>query len=239
MNNSTTFEFNCSNKNLTSVPSGLGKELQQMPPLQQIVLNFDNNDISSLPDSTMPKFELIKKITAKNNSIKSIDVDNLPPNLMEIDISDNKLESLSTTVIDKVYSEVKFVLAGNPWTCDDAFFDFVRLNREKVDFENIVCNDGELFYLKHDRLAFWITDVSVDVIRPEWRNSNEVIRKLPHEAKYDGRGKICPPECNCLITQKNTKILYKCSAYSFSRILNHFHAGESYWPLIKHRQLVL
>lgn len=83
----------------------------------------------------------------------------------------------------------KLVLAGNPWTCDDSFIDFVRFNSKIVDYDSIACKDGDLLYLKHDRLVFWITKKTEDVTKSQRTNPNEVIRKLKHE---DDIGQICP-----------------------------------------------
>lgn len=234
----TSFVFNCSSNNLKNIPSGLNQKLRKTSEFREIVLNLDNNNFTSLPNLSTLEYNLITNLSVKNNSITSIDVDNLPLFVLEMDLSDNKLESLSTAVIRKLSDSIfleKLVLAGNPWTCDDVFFDFVRFNKERVDFENITCNDGELLHLKHNRLVYWITDETEDVIRPEWANSNKMPRKIKHEDDY---GQICPPECNCLIERSNTTISYKCSPNDFSRILNHFYNGKQYWQLMKHRLLI-
>lgn len=238
LNNRKTLVVNCSGNNLKSVPSGLGKRRERMSAFGEIVLNLDNNNLISLPNSTIPGYDFFTNLTAKNNSITSINVNNLPLYALEIDLSYNILESLSTAVYKRLkYMRMlkRLVLAKNPWICNEEFFDFIRFNRERVDFEDIVCNDGEFLYLKLDRLGFLITDESEDVTRSDWTRANEVIRKIKHE---DDLGQICPPECDCLIAQKNTTISYKCSANSFSRILNHFYSGKRYWPLIKQRQLL-
>lgn len=59
---------------------------------------------------------------------------NLPHNLMEIDLSGKKLESLSSAVIQHL-SQMKMlkrlVLERNPWECDDSFFEFIRIYKLK------------------------------------------------------------------------------------------------------------
>lgn len=238
LNNTKTVVVNCSGNNLKSVPSGLGKTRERMSAFGEIVLNLDNNNLINLPNSTIPGYDFFTNLTAKNNSITSINVTNLPLYALEIDLSNNKLESLSTAVYKRLkYMRMlkRLVLAENPWICNEEFFDFIRFNKERVDFEDIVCNDGEFFHLKLDRLGFLITDESENVTRSEWTSANEVFRKLKHE---EDLGRICPPECDCLIAQKNTTISYKCSGNSFTRILNHFYSGKRYWPSLKHRQLL-
>lgn len=154
-NNNTRILFDCSSNDWKVIPFGLTQGLHLIPTLQKIELDFGNNSIKCLPtmNSTMQRFELITKITATDNLIESIEVDNLPPNLMELDLSGNKLKSLSVEVIERL-NEMKTLqkigFLQNPWTCDLPFLEFVRLNMDKVIYEGIVCNDGEFLFQKHD-----------------------------------------------------------------------------------------
>lgn len=134
--------IDCSSNNLKEIPYSLGDKLHRLPALQKIELNIENNSIERFPNSTISGFNPIAKISAKNNSIKTIAVDNFPPNLIEIDLSENKLKSLSAAVMNHLSNTKmlkKVVLGQNPWQCDDTFKDFIRLNGDKVDQGNITC----------------------------------------------------------------------------------------------------
>lgn len=99
----------CSNSNLSSVPSELGNELHQIPALKEIELNISSNGIVNLPNSTVNGFE-------RNENIETV-----------------------------------AVLEGNSWTCDDLFSYFILFNEKIVDYEQIVCKDGEPLFQKHNR----------------------------------------------------------------------------------------
>lgn len=168
----------------------------------------------------MRGFELITKILAKNNSIKSINVENLT----EIDLSGNRLELSSSDVIKK-FGEMKMLrklmLGGNPWICDDPFFDFIRFNMYKVDYESIFCNDGEPLYLKHNRLIFWITnDARAGMRANECMKKNAIVRNISHS---EALGVICPSKFNCIVMNMNATIIYDCPVNAYTNILSHFN----------------
>lgn len=91
----------------------IGFQLHQLPSFfqKEIELNLDNNDITSLPYSTMNDFQLITKITASNSSIKSIIMDNLSQkyqkNLIPLVMSCIKSQKSS--------SEWRFMGEGGGW----------------------------------------------------------------------------------------------------------------------------
>lgn len=153
----TSIFFDCSNNNLKSIPSELIKVLQLLPSLKEIELNFDNNfSIRDLPNATMQGFDFITKISAKSNSIETISVDNLPANLTEIDLSRNKLKSLTTDIknsIGNMETLQKVMLANNPRICDDHFLEPIQF-KEKVDYESFVCIDGESSYPRQIHFIF-------------------------------------------------------------------------------------
>lgn len=238
--NYTMIEFDCSSFNLRTIPTDWGNRLHMLPLFWEIKLNIQNNRIERLPNSTQQGFELITTIVAKNNLIKSIDVSNLPPNLTEMDLCGNKLESLSSAVINKLNNMKtlrRLVLAKNPWFCMDPFFDFIRLNKERIDYKKIACNIEALLSRKsNNRFIYWIKNDLPCRAGPKWMHSKKVIHKLRHR---DDLGMICPTECNCFITERNSTISYECLAIiSFTRILNYFDSGRLFWPLINHRRLI-
>lgn len=61
---------------------------------------------------------------------------------MEIDLSGNKLETLTPLVIEHLTNMrmlKRLVMGRNPWSCDQHFVDFIQSNRVKVDYQRI-CN---------------------------------------------------------------------------------------------------
>lgn len=234
MRNKTIIVFDCSNSDLESVPWKLGYQLQEeLPSLQEIHLNFENNRIETLPFSTMKGFKLITKLIAKNNSIKSIQLTNLPPSLKTIDLRGNRLEYLGFKVakhLTDMSTLRRIDLNDNPWGCDETFFEFIRFNMEKVDYNTIVCPNQEPLFRRSDRFTFWITNITQKMEKPNWIISSEIIRKIDH-TEYLGR--LCPFDCNCFIQEMNTTILFDCSSSNYTNIFSHFESGKEVWPSLK------
>lgn len=68
------FIFNCSHKNLTSVPS----DIKSPGDVWQLELNFANNQFTRMPDLKNLKRESIKKLLLSHNNISEIFLDELP-----------------------------------------------------------------------------------------------------------------------------------------------------------------
>lgn len=231
LNNKTTIVFDCSNSDLESVPWRLGNRLlEEIPSLQEIHLNFENNRIETLPFSTMKGFKLVTKLIAKKNAIKSIHVLNLPPSLTTIDLRGNKLEYLSSAVSERLtnMSTLKRIdLNGNPWACDVTFLEFIRSNMEKVDYNTIICPHQEPLFRRNDHFTFWITNIVQNMKKPKWIISNEIVRKVDHTEYL---GQLCPSDCNCFIQEMNTTLQYDCLENNYTNILLHFVSGKGVWP---------
>lgn len=236
----TTIIFDCSNSDLENVPWKLGKRFQEeMPSLQEIHLNFENNRIKTLPFSTMTGFKLVTKLIAKNNVIESIYVSNLPPRLTTIDLRENKLVDLSSAVTKHLtdMSTLKQIdLNGNPWACDETFLEFIRNNMEKVDYNTIVCSNREPLFRGSDHITFWITNIVPNMEKAKWITSSEIVRKIDYK---DYLGSLCPIDCNCFIQEMNTTILYACSVNNYTNIFSHFESGKEGWPSLNLFKLAL
>lgn len=138
---------NCSNSNLKFVPS--------IPDISNRGLAFtelyiENNNITELPDLSHGAYSFVSVIRAKNNSIRAIKRDNLPPKLRLLDISHNQINWLNDTVFARLNktSELQHIEMGhNPWICDCAakgLFAFAKLNAAKIkDLKNVVCLGGQ------------------------------------------------------------------------------------------------
>lgn len=138
---------NCSNSNLKFVPS--------IPDISNRGLAFtelyiENNNITELPDLSRGAYSYVNVIRAKNNSIRVIKRENLPPKLRLLDVSHNQINWLNDTVFARLNktSELKHIEMGhNPWICDCAakgLFAFAKLNAAKIkDLKNVVCLGGQ------------------------------------------------------------------------------------------------
>lgn len=109
-------------------------------------LDIQNNHIEKLPNLKLPQFECVQAINARNNSITSIQTESLSDDLTKLDISYNKLTTLTAEVIERLrdIKSMRLVLDGNEWECGFGFHKFVLKNIERTGYSNIVCADGEL-----------------------------------------------------------------------------------------------
>lgn len=79
----------------------------------------------------------------------------------------------------------RLVLGGNPWTCDQTFIDFIRLNKKKFVYECFDCNDVGPLCQKKNRLTFSITNDSQDRVKSTGIDSSERIHKLNHDEGHN------------------------------------------------------
>lgn len=138
---------NCSNLNLKQVPS--------IPDISDrglalTELYIENNNITELPDFSRGAYALVSVIHARNNSIRVIHRDNLPPKLTLLDVSYNQINRLNDSVFARLNktTELQHIEIGhNPWICDCAakgLFAFAKLNAAKIkDLKNVVCLGGQ------------------------------------------------------------------------------------------------
>lgn len=57
-------------------------------------------------------------ISLENNRLDVLDAAQLPPNLVQLYLSDNKLRRFPQHVIDNQLNLKQVSLSGNPWACD-------------------------------------------------------------------------------------------------------------------------
>ncbi|XP_058811219.1 uncharacterized protein LOC131676112 [Topomyia yanbarensis] len=138
-----------------------GRGLFEVPPLPKptlfgydfLELHIGDNNITRLPTTEhLTGYEQVAELYAQNNSIWTLERDNLPNRLRVLDLRRNRLTTLNQSAVKKLISSEELnslKLSGNPWHCDcDAtqFLSFIMFNTTKVkDFENMTCEDGRKF----------------------------------------------------------------------------------------------
>lgn len=65
-------------------------------------------------------------ISLENNNLDILDAAQLPPNLVELYLSNNKLRRFPQSVMDSQTNLKQVSLSGNPWLCDCDALDFKK-----------------------------------------------------------------------------------------------------------------
>lgn len=151
--------INCSNASLTRFPN-ITQIKNVSVKLKNIELHLDNNKIAQLPLAHTEGYKMLTHLYMHNNSIASIRPENLPPNLVAIDLSNNRLSKLNNTLI--VYLNMKptlnqIRLGQNPWVCDcetTPLRSFIYKNTTRiVDHVNVTCTEGGARITSRDDLC--------------------------------------------------------------------------------------
>lgn len=109
--------MNCSNKNLNELPKVMPSD--SIPTGFPIILYIDNNNLTSL-DLNFDKNSIltnVKEIYAFNNKISKINFTNLPQKLEILQLHDNLLQNINTTLLASIKSLKQLTLHQNPWDC--------------------------------------------------------------------------------------------------------------------------
>lgn len=153
----STAIFNCSNTNLSKIP--------QLPDIRSLGLKFyelhiENNNITTLTMANTTGYRSVNHIFAKNNSIDKPLPEHLPNNLVSLDLSNNKLQRISSFVLSKLSHIPTFQnlsISQNPWICDSGAYDlqqFIRKYSNKIiDINDITCDNGHTSLVKVDDLG--------------------------------------------------------------------------------------
>lgn len=142
-----------------------GKALIQIPELpipisfiRKTYLNFQNNSLQYLPNNTLKGYNNLNILDVSKNFITGLEINRLPENLDYLDVSFNKIATLSNEVIEYLKNVLIFKQFGNLWVveCDNApLRDFFRALSGHAYFEGVTSsravNDEE------DEMVFFIT----------------------------------------------------------------------------------
>lgn len=135
------------NVNLDHLPVASEKHLNRTE------LKIENNNLTMLPVRTSRGYKEITNLLVGGNDISEITVENIPPFIHTLELSNNKLSTLNQSAIDflnnsSTLQELK--LAGNPWNCNcenKKFMLFAQTKSKHViaDFHQMKCADGRSF----------------------------------------------------------------------------------------------
>lgn len=137
----TTLKINCSNLNLTTVPV-LPHFANDYEKFADIELYLENNAINALTYS----YGNITKIFARNNKLSVINLSNLPPELIVLDLRANTFTQLDTIVaiLNKSSKIEHLMLSKNAWQCNCNDSTYIQSHTNLIpDYDQIECaNQG-------------------------------------------------------------------------------------------------
>lgn len=151
--------INCSDANLNRFPN-ITQIKNVSVKLKNIELHLNNNKINHLPLAHTEGYKMLTHLYLRNNSIAMVRPENLPTNLVEIDLSNNKLTRLNNTLIaylNMTPTIKKIRLGHNPWLCDcetTPFRGFIYTNTSRIaDHVSITCIEGGASIIDRDDLC--------------------------------------------------------------------------------------
>lgn len=161
--------FNCSDGNLTAVPPLPDKE--HLAGIRTYHLHIENNRITKLPQHNTTGYKDVNYLYARNNSIESVDAEELPDNMFLLDLTANKMFWLEFDVLShlsRMETLQNISLHGNPWMCDCAATElqqFLRANVQRIHgVDSIACwNAQDTRLLDASYLCFW-NDLAVALV---------------------------------------------------------------------------
>ncbi|XP_050465403.1 protein toll [Cataglyphis hispanica] len=135
------FIFNCSHRNLTSIPSNI----KNPGDLWQVELNFANNQFTRMPDLKNLKHESVKKLDLSHNNISEIFLDELPRTIQVLQLDNNNISRIYPDVLEffKNSTNLNLTLHENPWICDCSTKDFLNFIQTKLvaipNLNKVIC----------------------------------------------------------------------------------------------------
>lgn len=132
--------MNCSNRNLTLAPEVIISSRN----VNYTELNLKNNSITKLPNYENLN---IKKLNIGYNYLNTINITQLPKNLMELHLEHNNLTMISEANLNNTLPNINILtMNSNPWICDcDAknTINFIHKFSSKIfDLANITCHQS-------------------------------------------------------------------------------------------------
>ncbi|KMQ97462.1 protein toll [Lasius niger] len=122
--------FDCSHKNLTSVPS----DIKNPGNFKQLELIFAYNQLTRIPDLKNLKFESVKKLILSHNNISEIFLDEIPRTIQVLELHNNNISTIRPDVLEflKNSTNLNLTLHENPWICDCSTKDFLSFIQTKL-----------------------------------------------------------------------------------------------------------
>lgn len=118
--------------------------------LENIELKLESQNLTEVPWSESKNFQKVTKLFLRNNSIHQLT--ELLPNLIEIDLRDNKMTTMNDKIIAMINGSKSLramSLSGNPWRCECINLDFINFAwsyREIIlDYNEMTCDNGDYF----------------------------------------------------------------------------------------------
>lgn len=149
------FIFNCSQKNLSGVPS----DVKKPNDFFQFELNFSGNRLTRMPDlKAMGFVSGLKKLNLSHNYIDEMSLDGLSNTIEVLELHDNKISRIPSDVLEflKESNLTSLTLHDNPWECDCYAKDFGSFIRNKfgtmLELREVKCLETNTF-------VFEMTDV--------------------------------------------------------------------------------
>ncbi|XP_035780867.1 protein toll-like [Anopheles albimanus] len=140
--------IDCARRGITHVPAIAPPEA--FPPYfnsSYIELRLEHNQLETLrAPANSSGWHSVRRLIASNNQLKSLNADDLPNQLVLLDISNNTIEQLDESAY-KLLGTIKHLqLSDNTWycTCDaQEFVKFAHSNHKRIDdFDALKCHDG-------------------------------------------------------------------------------------------------
>lgn len=97
----------------------------------EIELNIQRQFFKSLPNISISGYDKVTLINATNNKLNKMFLQNIPPNLKVLDVTNNNLSAITTDIQDLVMKNgIQLYIAGNPWTRFCSSLKFKESNKE-------------------------------------------------------------------------------------------------------------
>lgn len=135
---------NCSSSDLRAVPN--------LPVASKLnysftILHLENNRLEQLPavDDVIGYSE-VREIHAQGNNISMILPENIPDQLLALDLTDNNIRTISGPTMTKI-NRTTMRLSDNRWLCDCSMrevLSFMQLNYQRIDdYKSLKCVSGK------------------------------------------------------------------------------------------------